>query len=181
MELLGRLYLLLQHFPLPHERQRHVHLQTALSSVCMCIPCHTLQDCPLPHDGYGHVILGKPSPFLFYPISKTEVRDASSRNCSRPAAACLQKGLAGCTPVPQRHALLPCSTLNCAAHMLCQCMCCSAPAGALPGGLPRREVALGDGRRAGVVPAGHGGSSGAWAIVGHRSVQPFLKIECTRS
>lgn len=31
-----------------------------------------LQDCPLPHAGYGHVILGKPSPFLFYPISKTE-------------------------------------------------------------------------------------------------------------
>ncbi|PRW45481.1 arginine--tRNA chloroplastic mitochondrial-like isoform X2 isoform B [Chlorella sorokiniana] len=33
-----------------------------------------LKDCPLPHQGYGHVILGKPSPFLFYPISKTEVR-----------------------------------------------------------------------------------------------------------
>ncbi|KAL4422281.1 hypothetical protein ABPG75_008478 [Micractinium tetrahymenae] len=33
-----------------------------------------LKDCPLPHPGYGHVVLGKPSPVLFYPISPTEVR-----------------------------------------------------------------------------------------------------------
>lgn len=33
-----------------------------------------LKDCPLPHPNYGHVVLGKPSPFLFYPISPTEVR-----------------------------------------------------------------------------------------------------------
>ncbi|EFN52926.1 hypothetical protein CHLNCDRAFT_137251 [Chlorella variabilis] len=33
-----------------------------------------LKDCPLPYSNYGHVILGKPSPVLFYPISATEVR-----------------------------------------------------------------------------------------------------------
>lgn len=62
-----------------------------LSHVLCVHPCHTPQDCPLPHEGYGHVILGKPSPFLFYPISKTEVREPSSRTCSRPAAPCLQR------------------------------------------------------------------------------------------
>lgn len=33
-----------------------------------------LKDCPLPYSNYGHVILGKPSPVLFYPISSTEAR-----------------------------------------------------------------------------------------------------------
>lgn len=33
-----------------------------------------MKDVALPHPGYGHVILAKPSPVLFYPISATEVR-----------------------------------------------------------------------------------------------------------
>ncbi|PRQ22086.1 putative squalene monooxygenase [Rosa chinensis] len=33
-----------------------------------------LEDCDLPHANHGHVILGDPSPILFYPISSTEIR-----------------------------------------------------------------------------------------------------------
>ncbi|KAB2594819.1 squalene monooxygenase-like [Pyrus ussuriensis x Pyrus communis] len=33
-----------------------------------------LDNCELPHANHGHVILGDPSPILFYPISSTEVR-----------------------------------------------------------------------------------------------------------
>eukprot|EP00891_Asterochloris_glomerata_P002286 jgi/Astpho2/2286/fgenesh1_pm.00040_%23_43_t len=33
-----------------------------------------LQGCALPHANYGHVVLGTPSPILFYPISSCEVR-----------------------------------------------------------------------------------------------------------
>mmetsp|Transcript_2009 Transcript_2009/g.5981 ORF Transcript_2009/g.5981 Transcript_2009/m.5981 type:complete len:524 (-) Transcript_2009:1883-3454(-) len=33
-----------------------------------------LRSCVLPHPNYGHVVLAKPSPILFYPISSTEVR-----------------------------------------------------------------------------------------------------------
>lgn len=33
-----------------------------------------LRNCRLPYDNYGHVVLAKPSPILFYPISSTEVR-----------------------------------------------------------------------------------------------------------
>ncbi|XP_061989952.1 squalene monooxygenase SE1-like [Rosa rugosa] len=33
-----------------------------------------LENCDLPHANHGHVILGDPSPILFYPISNTEVR-----------------------------------------------------------------------------------------------------------
>lgn len=33
-----------------------------------------LRDCALPYDNYGHVVLARPSPILFYPISSTEVR-----------------------------------------------------------------------------------------------------------
>ncbi|KAM5569777.1 squalene monooxygenase SE1 [Rosa sericea] len=33
-----------------------------------------LENCDLPHANHGHVILGNPSPILFYPISNTEVR-----------------------------------------------------------------------------------------------------------
>lgn len=50
-----------------------VLLHYPLSPVSACPPTHT-QDCSLPHPGYGHVVLGDPSPFLFYPISSTEVR-----------------------------------------------------------------------------------------------------------
>lgn len=33
-----------------------------------------LRGCTLPHPNFGHVVLAKPSPILFYPISSTEVR-----------------------------------------------------------------------------------------------------------
>lgn len=32
-----------------------------------------LRDCELPHPNFGHVVLAKPSPILFYPISSSEV------------------------------------------------------------------------------------------------------------
>lgn len=33
-----------------------------------------LENCQLPYENHGHVILADPSPILFYPISSTEVR-----------------------------------------------------------------------------------------------------------
>jgi len=42
------------------------------------VPSHfvglILENCNLPHANHGHVILGDPSPILFYPISSTEIR-----------------------------------------------------------------------------------------------------------
>lgn len=32
-----------------------------------------LTNCSLPHPNFGHVVLAKPSPILFYPISSREV------------------------------------------------------------------------------------------------------------
>lgn len=36
-----------------------------------------LRGCSLPWANYGHVVLARPSPILFYPISSTEVRPTS--------------------------------------------------------------------------------------------------------
>ena len=36
-----------------------------------------LKGCSLPHANFGHVVLAKPSPILFYPISSEEVSPAS--------------------------------------------------------------------------------------------------------
>lgn len=33
-----------------------------------------LENCQLPFANHGHVVLGDPSPILFYPISSTEIR-----------------------------------------------------------------------------------------------------------
>lgn len=33
-----------------------------------------LENCKLPYPNHGHVILANPSPILFYPISRNEVR-----------------------------------------------------------------------------------------------------------
>ncbi|KAH6823602.1 oxidoreductase family protein [Perilla frutescens var. hirtella] len=33
-----------------------------------------LENCDLPHANYGHIVLGDPSPILFYQISSTEIR-----------------------------------------------------------------------------------------------------------
>jgi len=42
------------------------------------VPSHfvglVLENCNLPYANHGHVILGDPSPILFYPISSTEIR-----------------------------------------------------------------------------------------------------------
>ncbi|PRQ22097.1 putative squalene monooxygenase [Rosa chinensis] len=39
-----------------------------------CFVGLVLENCDLPHANHGHVILGDPSPILFYPISSTEIR-----------------------------------------------------------------------------------------------------------
>ncbi|PRQ22140.1 putative squalene monooxygenase [Rosa chinensis] len=39
-----------------------------------CFVGLVLENCDLPHANHGHVILGDPSPVLFYPISSTEIR-----------------------------------------------------------------------------------------------------------
>ncbi|WCJ35602.1 squalene epoxidase 2 [Euphorbia peplus] len=42
--------------------------------VPSCFVGLVLENCKLPYANHGHVILGDPSPILFYPISSTEVR-----------------------------------------------------------------------------------------------------------
>ena len=37
-----------------------------------------LKGCSLPHANHGHVVLAKPAPILFYPISSVEVRTLTS-------------------------------------------------------------------------------------------------------
>ena len=39
-----------------------------------CFVGLVLENCQLPFQNHGHVILADPSPILFYPISSTEVR-----------------------------------------------------------------------------------------------------------
>ena len=48
-----------------------LHLQVDIPS---CFVGLVLENCELPCANHGHVILGDPSPILFYPISSTEVR-----------------------------------------------------------------------------------------------------------
>lgn len=42
--------------------------------VPSCFVGLVLENCELPCANHGHVILGDPSPVLFYPISSTEIR-----------------------------------------------------------------------------------------------------------
>lgn len=53
-------------------------LRTKLSTPSIKTPSYfvglLLRGCKLPYECYGHVVLAKPSPVLFYPISSTEVR-----------------------------------------------------------------------------------------------------------
>ena len=42
--------------------------------VPSCFVGLILENCKLPYANHGHVILGDPSPILFYPISSTEIR-----------------------------------------------------------------------------------------------------------
>lgn len=42
--------------------------------VPSCFVGLVLENCQLPYENHGHVILADPSPILFYPISSTEVR-----------------------------------------------------------------------------------------------------------
>ncbi|KAI3736519.1 hypothetical protein L2E82_26332 [Cichorium intybus] len=40
----------------------------------VCDGCLVLQNCQLPYEKHGHVIIAEPSPIVFYPISSTEIR-----------------------------------------------------------------------------------------------------------
>lgn len=42
--------------------------------VPSCFVGLVLENCELPYENHGHVVLADPSPVLFYPISSTEVR-----------------------------------------------------------------------------------------------------------
>ncbi|XP_050890105.1 squalene epoxidase 3 [Lathyrus oleraceus] len=54
------------------------NLRRSLCDPKVEVPSHfvglILEDCNLPYENHGHVILGDPSPILFYPISSTEIR-----------------------------------------------------------------------------------------------------------
>ncbi|KAK9863645.1 hypothetical protein WJX84_003359 [Apatococcus fuscideae] len=56
----------------------HSSLRRKLSNPDIHHPSHfvglLLEDATLPHPNFGHVVLGEPSPILFYPISSTQVR-----------------------------------------------------------------------------------------------------------
>lgn len=49
-------------------------LNTCQVEVPSCFVGLVLENCQLPLENYGHVILADPSPILFYRISSTEVR-----------------------------------------------------------------------------------------------------------
>ncbi|KAK4271364.1 hypothetical protein QN277_020068 [Acacia crassicarpa] len=54
------------------------NLRRSLCEAKVDVPSHfvglVLENCDLPYANHGHVILGDPSPILFYPISCTEIR-----------------------------------------------------------------------------------------------------------
>ncbi|BAT86953.1 hypothetical protein VIGAN_05028600 [Vigna angularis var. angularis] len=54
------------------------NLRRSLCNPKVDVPSHfvglILENCNLPYENHGHVILGDPSPILFYPISSTEIR-----------------------------------------------------------------------------------------------------------
>ncbi|XP_028801442.1 squalene monooxygenase [Neltuma alba] len=54
------------------------NLRRSLCNPKVEVPSHfvglVLKNCELPYANHGHVILGDPSPILFYPISSTEIR-----------------------------------------------------------------------------------------------------------
>ncbi|RYR71538.1 hypothetical protein Ahy_A02g005787 [Arachis hypogaea] len=54
------------------------NLRRSLCNPQVEVPSHfvglVLENCNLPYANHGHVILGDPSPILFYPISSTEIR-----------------------------------------------------------------------------------------------------------
>ncbi|KAI3445845.1 hypothetical protein Pfo_002510 [Paulownia fortunei] len=49
-------------------------LCTPKVDIPSCFVGLVLENCELPYANHGHVILGDPSPILFYPISSTEIR-----------------------------------------------------------------------------------------------------------
>lgn len=55
----------------------HSSLRSALTEPRISQPSRfvglLLKDCQLPHPNHGHVVLAKPAPILFYPISSREV------------------------------------------------------------------------------------------------------------
>ncbi|KAI5418531.1 Squalene epoxidase 1, variant 2, partial [Lathyrus oleraceus] len=54
------------------------NLRRSICNPKVEVPSHfvglILENCNLPYENHGHVILGDPSPILFYPISSTEIR-----------------------------------------------------------------------------------------------------------
>ncbi|KAI5411173.1 Squalene epoxidase 1, variant 2, partial [Lathyrus oleraceus] len=54
------------------------NLRRSLCNPKVEVPSHfvglILENCNLPYENHGHVILGDTSPILFYPISSTEIR-----------------------------------------------------------------------------------------------------------
>ncbi|KAI5430459.1 hypothetical protein KIW84_034874 [Lathyrus oleraceus] len=54
------------------------NLRRSLCNPKVEVPSHfvglILENCNLPYENHGHVILGDPSPILFYPISSAEIR-----------------------------------------------------------------------------------------------------------
>lgn len=54
------------------------NLRRSLCNPKVEVPSHyvglILENCNLPYENHGHVILGDPSPILFYPISSVEIR-----------------------------------------------------------------------------------------------------------
>ncbi|PIN17663.1 Squalene monooxygenase [Handroanthus impetiginosus] len=49
-------------------------LCTPQVDIPSCFVGLVLENCKLPYDNHGHVVLADPSPILFYPISSTEIR-----------------------------------------------------------------------------------------------------------
>lgn len=92
-----------------------------------------LRGCSLPHANFGHVVLAKPSPILFYPISSTEVRPASSGRLDLHVSPRLLFDF--CTH-PSTHPSLLTGALQRGARLTLVCA-----AGAHPGGRARREAA----------------------------------------
>ena len=90
-----------------------------------------LRGCSLPWPNFGHVVLARPSPILFYPISSTEV---SLTSFCLSAAACIGLWLMPLPPC-QLHGVSPTSSCLSEAAFVCGevCQLCYQYLGTLPG------------------------------------------------
>lgn len=82
-----------------------------------------LRGCSLPHANFGHVVLAKPSPILFYPISSTEVSRLHRDDwiCAQPTClpnhSCTPALLHSCTPLLHTAIQLLQHVLQCTAQL----------------------------------------------------------------